>query len=458
MVVISIGTNLGNRIQNIYRAVNLLKKRCFGENLQSSIVLETKAILPEYAPPEWDIPYFNSIVWGETHLSPESLLKELKEIECEFGRPHFYERWAPRILDLDILLWDDRVLELEMLKIPHLELCNRNFLIHLLAMYLPFSRYPKVKGELSKYAGKNFLQICSLCSESLQDCFVRSFVICPQLVGVVNITPDSFSDGGQFLSSQHAIKRARDLVASGAGIIELGAQSTRPTLQMEDFVSPKQEYDRLNPVLLDLSDDISNGKIAVSIDSFSSEVVLKILSNYSIRWVNDVKGAFDKETLCAIADARCGFITMHSLSIPPKRENSLSDEKDLIKELLHWAKTRVQQLLSFGFSHENIVLDPGIGFGKTMYQNLYILRNMKIFVDYVHHHLGCRVLCGHSRKSFMTTFSKYEACDRDIETLSISQDLASKGVDFIRVHDIEFNHRALSANHTVNYRNGDEKF
>lgn len=156
-----IGSNIGNRLFHLQRATELLKKR-YLKDLKSSIILETKAILPNGAPPDWNKPFLNMIVYGSCSSSPEKLLKGLKQIECDIGRPQVYKKWAPRVIDLDILLWDDLTFDTPDLKIPHPELVNRPFLLHLMAM-----------------VNKTF-------AFNVQECFSKSFTISPKLMGIVN--------------------------------------------------------------------------------------------------------------------------------------------------------------------------------------------------------------------------------------------------------------------------------
>jgi 2-amino-4-hydroxy-6-hydroxymethyldihydropteridine diphosphokinase len=133
MIYISLGSNLGNRINNLWLAVNLLTKRCL-RDVSCSIVLETEAILPEGVPVTWNKPFLNMIISGKTNLSPKELLQALKVIEGDVGRTHIYEKWAPRIIDLDILLYGGLQIDEPNLTIPHPELNNRNFLQHLLSL------------------------------------------------------------------------------------------------------------------------------------------------------------------------------------------------------------------------------------------------------------------------------------------------------------------------------------
>lgn len=402
MIYISIGSNIGNRLSHLQRATELLKKR-YLKDLKSSIILETKAILPNGAPPDWNKPFLNMIVYGSCSSSPEELLKGLKQIECDIGRPQVYEKWAPRVIDLDILLWDDLTLGIPDLKIPHPELVNRPFLLHLMAM-----------------VNKTF-------AFNVQDCFSKSFTLSPKLMGIVNITPDSFSDGGLYYDANRATKQALQLVSDGASIVDLGAQSTRPGASIK---TPEEEYERLKPVLDNLSDYMKNGDIEVSIDSFWLDVILNVLKHYNIAWVNDQKGDLSSNTLKEVASSGCSVVIMHSLSIPPHKDNIIPHDIDPIDIINNWAEESINRLLALGFDESSIIIDPGIGFGKSMYQNIQILRSIETLQNF-----GCKVLVGHSRKSFISSFSIESSSNRDLETIATSAILQNK-VDFLRVHNV----------------------
>ncbi|WP_265021458.1 dihydropteroate synthase [Wolbachia endosymbiont (group A) of Icerya purchasi] len=410
MIYISIGSNMGNRFSHLQKAAQLLKERYF-KNLKSSIVLETKAILPNDAPPEWDKPFLNMVVYGSCSSSPEELLKGLKQIECDIGRPQVYEKWAPRIIDLDILLWDNLTLDTSYLKIPHPELINRPFLLHLMTMLNPMAVVNKTFGTVNP---------------NIKDCFLRSFTLSPELVGIVNITPDSFSDGGLYYDADQATKQALRLLSDGASIVD-GAQSTRPGSSIQ---TPKAEYARLKPVLDDLNQYMKVGDIKVSIDSFWPDVILNVLEHYNIAWVNDQKGDLDDNTLKAIASSGCSIVIMHSLSIPPYSDNIILSDIDPIDTINNWAERNINRLLALGFDQSSIIIDPGIGFGKSLYQNIWILRNIEALQSF-----GCKVLVGHSRKSFIPSFSTEPVFKGDLETIALSSALHNK-VDFLRVHNV----------------------
>ncbi|WP_265031658.1 dihydropteroate synthase [Wolbachia endosymbiont (group A) of Tiphia femorata] len=411
MIYISVGSNIGNRFSHLQRAAQLLKERYF-KDLKSSIILETKAILPNGAPPEWDKPFLNMIVYGSCSSSPEELLKGLKQIECDIGRPQVYEKWAPRVIDLDILLWDDLTLDTPYIKIPHPELINRPFLLHLVAMLSPIPIINKTFGYDIP---------------SIQDCFLKSFTLSPELVGIVNITLDSFSDGGLYYDADQATKQALQLVSDGASIVDLGAQSTRPGSLIQ---TPKAEYARLKPVFDNLNQCMKVGDIKVSIDSFWPDVILNVLEHYNIAWVNDQKGDLDDNTLKAIASSGCSIVIMHSLSIPPHSDNIIPSDIDPIDTINNWAERNINRLLALGFDQSSIIIDPGIGFGKSLYQNIWLLRNIEALQSF-----GCKVLVGHSRKLFISSFSTEPVFNRDLETIALSSALHNK-VDFLRVHNV----------------------
>ncbi|MDG7056032.1 MAG: dihydropteroate synthase [Wolbachia endosymbiont of Meromenopon meropis] len=433
MIYISIGSNTGNRLANLQRAAQFLKER-YLKDLKSSIVLETKAILPDNAPIEWDKPFLNVIVYGNCFHSPQELLKGIKQIECDIGRSQIHKKWAPRIIDLDILLWDDLTLDTSYLKIPHPELLNRPFLIHLMAILNPM-------GSISTN-NKTFATI-AYNTINIQDCFLKSFTLSPEFVGIVNITPDSFSDGGLYYNIDRATKHVVQLISDGASVVDIGAQSTRPGSSIQ---TSKQEYERLKPVLDNLSHYVKTNNTKISIDSFWSDVILKVLEHYNISWVNNVKGDLDDNTLKAIARSGSSIVIMHSLSIPPNKDNIISDGIDPIDTINCWAKKNIDKLLTLGFNENSIIIDPGIGFGKSLYQNIWILRNIKVLQSF-----GCKILVGHSRKSFISSFSSELAFNRDLETISTSLILHKK-VDFLRVHNVR-DHMRFFVTQAALYKN-----
>ncbi len=419
MVVISLGTNLGNRLDNLNKAVSLMKHRCLS-NLEESIILETEAIVPDNAPSDWNKPYLNMIIKGETTLSPRELLSQLKSIEREIGRPEFYDRWSPRIIDLDILFYNNITIKEPDLIIPHLEIKNRPFFIHLL----------KLMGINLNYS-----------IQDAENSFIKSYILHPQLVGIINITEDSFSDGGKYYNTDEILSQINHLNEAGASIIELGAQSTKNGAIIQSL---DVELSKLEEVLNQALPIINKNKIKISIDTFRPEIALKLIQKYPIYLINDVKGSFDDNSLKEILKSQCHFCCTHSLSAPVDKNQVIPIDADPILYVKKWGEKFINRIESLGFSSEQLILDPGIGFGKNSYQSIYIMRNIDKLKQ-----LNCKIMVGHSRKSYIRSFVvKNNAADRDIETVAISQVLANN-IDFLRVHNIEAHMRALVASKII---------
>ncbi len=427
MIYISIGSNLGNRLLHIKKALELLKNHGF-VLLKQSIIFETQAILPSNTNSSWDRPYYNMVVQGTITLSPNELLIALKKIEQQIGRKEPYNKWSPRVIDLDILLWDNYYIDTPDLKIPHLQLLNRPFLVHLIASLSIECRYVCANNNL--YKDKTFTEIAnSIDNQGV----IRSLVLEPQFVGILNITPDSFSDGGLSFCKEDAVKNFMHLMDAGSSIIELGAQSTRPSALI---ISEDEEYTRLDNVLRELKEIIEKTESLISIDSFSPELIKQILKKYPIHCIDLVKASLDNDTLRLIADYNCKIVIMHSLTIPPQKQQYLDFDKSPLTSINIWAEQEIAKLEKCGFDRKDIIFDPGIGFGKSIYQNLCILQNIQAFKR-----LGCEILVGHSRKSYISAFYNSKAEERDLETIAISKYLAENGGDYLRVHNVKDHQR-----------------
>lgn len=413
-VYIALGSNLGHRLNHLRNAV--LKLREMLTDLRTSVVIETEPLLPENAPASWDLPFLNMIVAGETTLIPQDLIDKLQSIEQQMGREKDHPFWGPRIIDLDILLYGDTIINTPRLTIPHKGLKERNFLLHLMATLAPALPYPTTTQTFESLALKSEFRP------------KKSFALFPRLMGIVNVTPDSFSDGGRYFDPNMAVEHCKNLIADGAEILDIGAQSTRPGAVQ---ISPQEEWERLQPVLDQL--DLKN--IPVSVDTFRDEVIQKLLKKYPIAWINDVSGKLQDSTLEAIHQAGCKICVMHALSVPPIKTENIAPSW---KTLDDWAERQIQKLTKFGFKTDDIVLDPGFGFGKTAYTTGFLLKTIEHM-----HTWGCPLLVGHSRKSFYNLLNATEAQERDIETLAISQYLSGK-VDYLRVHNVAWHQRFFS--------------
>lgn len=419
MIYVSLGSNVGHRLEYLQRATLALEERCL-KNTRHSIVLETECLLPEGAPASWDQPFLNMVVSGESDLSPQDFLKTLKAIERELGRPEVYERWSPRTIDLDIIEWNGEVVDEADLKIPHPKLSNRPFLLHLLALM----------------EGPNPQKLI----HTPEACFLKSLSLFPRFVGIVNVTSDSFSDGGRYHNPDQAAAHALALSEAGASIVELGAQSTRPGAVLQ---KPEEDYATLEPVLERLKPLMDNGTLKISIDTFWPEVIHKILEVYPVAWINDVAGNLDDATLKRMVDHSCSLCLMHSLEVPPTRDRILPPDRTPISVILEWGQRQIERLMALGFREEAIILDPGIGFGKSAYQNIALLRHLPDLKAW-----GCPILVGHSRKGYSQAFSHQPPAERDLETLAASS-IVAPHADFLRVHNVNAHQRFFVAQHVL---------
>ncbi|EPP34579.1 2-amino-4-hydroxy-6-hydroxymethyldihydropteridine diphosphokinase [Chlamydia ibidis] len=434
-VCLSVGSNLGNRLMYFQKAYKLLKDIGL-QDLRSSIVLETKALLPTDAPSEWDLPFLNSVIIGKTSLSCEDLLSKIKNIEITLGREISSTQWAPRVLDIDILLYgnDEAPFTHETCITPHPELLRRPFFISLIASLCPQKR---LYQPGSQYHLKTFLELAHLLP-CTPDMILRSLAPSTLLMGIVNITNNSISDGGLYLEPTAAVAHAEKLYVEGAAIVDLGAQATNP--KVKALLSAEEEWQRLEPVLNILSERWS-GFLQypdISIDTFYPEIIERAAKIYPIRWINDVSGG-SREMAQLAKNLGISLIINHSCSLPPRADITLGFTTTAVDQLLIWGEEQISTFTSLGLPKEQIVFDPGIGFGTTAIQSMEILLNMEKFQT-----LGCRTLVGHSRKSCLSLLGQFDATNRDWETATLSACLQRQNVNYLRVHNVEANQRALT--------------
>ena len=257
----------------------------------------------------------------------------------------------------------------------------------------------------------------------------------PLLMGIINVTPDSFSDGGQYMGAEQAVEKALYLVSHGADLVDIGGESTRP---YSNPVSLQQELDRVVPVIERLR---SREDIIISVDTSKSEVAKECLRQ-GAEIINDVTGLCgDEAMLPLVAESRAGVCAMHMQGTPQTMQNSPSYE-NVVEEVFDFLCTRRDALLKAGLAREAICLDPGIGFGKTTLHNFELLRRIEIF-----HRLGQPLLVGHSRKGFVSKTIEEQitskSVDREAGTLGLSLALATRGVQILRLHDPDVTRQAL---------------
>jgi len=252
-------------------------------------------------------------------------------------------------------------------------------------------------------------------------------------MGVLNVTPDSFSDGGRYAEADAAIARGLALFEAGADVVDVGGESTRPGGAAA--VDAAEERRRVLPVVRGLR---ARGGGPLSIDTTKAEVAAAAL-DAGADLVNDVSGLTTAAIIEVAATSGADFVAMHNLGIPADRARTLPADQDPTAAVERWLAERLTEWQRAGLDLARITFDPGIGFGKNALQSLRLLRNIERF-----HHFGLRLLVGHSRKSFMHHVTAASRAERDLFTIGVSLQLCARGVDVLRVHDV--------AAHTAAYR------
>ncbi|MBT4921655.1 MAG: dihydropteroate synthase [Rickettsiales bacterium] len=260
-----------------------------------------------------------------------------------------------------------------------------------------------------------------------------------KIIGILNITPDSFSDGGEYLVKSSAIAHLNKMIEQKVDIVDIGAESTRPGAKM---ISSLEEWRRLENILPDIIKAAHEHKVEVSLDSYHAENISKAL-DLGIDYINDVSGAANNEIIKLAALSGRKIIINHNLGIPADKDICISGDLDIVSELTCWFKNKITIFKQAGVLDKQIILDIGIGFGKTPKQSLELVEKIEMFDS-----LGYPIYVGHSRKSFLSEFDKSflsapyikggqldQIDDRDFVTNIITDYLIGK-VDYIRVHNV----------------------
>jgi dihydropteroate synthase len=260
-------------------------------------------------------------------------------------------------------------------------------------------------------------------------------------MGIVNVTPDSFSDGGQYFDPQRAVEQGLQLAADGAAILDIGGESTRP---YSDSVPAKEELGRVLPVIESL---VRQTNVPISIDTSKAEVARAAMA-VGAQIINDVTGLEgDPQMIDVAREFHAAVCAMHMQGTPqtmqdaPRYENVVEDIYAYLESRRHWLREQ-------GIESSRICLDPGIGFGKTHEHNVQLLRKVARFSQ-----LGSPILVGHSRKGFIGSLLGDKQIERDSGTLGVSLHLACSGVHIIRVHNVGLHARAWRLWHAVRSEN-----
>ena len=245
----------------------------------------------------------------------------------------------------------------------------------------------------------------------------------PNIMGVLNLTPDSFSDGGKFNKKKIGLKHAIDLFKFGADIVDVGGESTRPG---SEPINEKKEWNRIENIIKKVSK-----KIPLSLDTRKAEVMNKGIK-LGIKLINDVSGlSYDAKTIEVLKKSKSPFVIQHTQGMPENMQNNPKYKNELL-DIYDFFEKKIQFLRSNGIKHNNIILDPGIGFGKNLKHNMNLIRSVSIF-----HTLGFPILLGLSRKKFIKDLSgKNDTKERLGGTIASSLYSMMQGVQILRIHDV----------------------
>lgn len=448
-VVIALGSNVGDRLHNFKEALKLMRK--------SGIHITRHASLYETAPAYvTDQPRFlNSAVRADTKLGPHELLAALKRIEKDMGRTDGI-RYGPRPIDLDILFYGKFKVRSDILTVPHERIWERPFvmapLMDLLgtaidsdtvASWHSFSGHSgglnalweKLGGE--SLIGEEGMYRVMPVANGLLDWSRRTLVM-----GILNLTPDSFSDGGNFQSVKSAVSQARLMISEGADIIDIGAQSTRP---MASRISAEEELGRLIPVLeAVMSIPEVEGKL-ISVDTFYSEVALEAVRK-GAHIINDISaGKLDASMFKVMAELDVPYVAMHMRGDPSTMQDSENLKYDNVcKDISSELYSRVREAEISGIPAWRIIMDPGIGFSKKTEDNLAALTGIPDIREEISKRSlaisHAPILIGPSRKRFLGEIcSRPSAVDRDPATIASVTAGVLCGANIVRVHNVKDN-------------------
>ena len=277
--------------------------------------------------------------------------------------------------------------------------------------YLPKNLRNKINSDLKKINSKkkNFSNL--------------NFKKIPNILGVLNLTPDSFSDGGKFNTKKKGINHALNLYNQGADLIDVGGESTRPGSKP---INEKTEWLRVNKILR-----LIVKKLPISLDTRKSKIMERGIK-LGVKIINDVSGLeYDPKTLTVLKKNKIPFVIQHSKGTPENMQKNPNYKNELL-DIYDYFEKKIKLIRSKGIKHNNIILDPGIGFGKNLKHNMNLFQRISIF-----HSLGFPILIGNSRKRFIKDISKKNDSNTRIGgTIASSIFLMMQGIQILRIHDV----------------------
>lgn len=368
----------------------------------------------------------------DSKLTPQDLLREFKRIENQIGREKSI-RYGPRLIDVDIIFYDnlvmhdDKIDELGDLTIPHKLMHERDFVLAPLKDISPNFVHPVLKKSIIQLLDK-------IKDETSRVIQLSPEVIVPfnrgcQIMGILNCTPDSFSDGGKFNNIESAEKRVQEMIESNVDIIDVGGESSRPGAES---ISVEEEINRILPVIKIIRE--KSKKIPISVDTVKAEVAKICLEN-GANIINDISGGkFDSKMYEIVKEYGCPYIMMHMRG-NPKTMDKMTEYKDLITEVGEDLNQLIQKATESGIPKFNLIADPGIGFAKTAKQNCELIKESKQLSKILDE---IPLLYGPSRKRFIGEYTGRDvASERLMGTAACAAVSIMNGVQFIRVHDVK---------------------
>jgi len=277
--------------------------------------------------------------------------------------------------------------------------------------------------KLSKSLGEKINKDLKIIVEKNKNFSTLNFKKIPNIMGILNLTPDSFSDGGKFNKKEAGLKHASNLFRMGADIVDVGGESTRPGSKS---IHEKEEWRRIEKTIGEIVK-----KIPLSLDTRKAKIMNKGIK-IGIKLINDVSGlSYDSETINVLKKSKSPFVIQHSQGNPENMQNNPKYKNELL-DIYDFFEKKIKFLRSKGIKHDNIIIDPGIGFGKNLKHNMNLIRSVSIF-----HTLGFPILLGLSRKKFIKDLSgNNDTKERIGGTIASSLYSMMQGVQILRIHDV----------------------
>jgi dihydropteroate synthase/2-amino-4-hydroxy-6-hydroxymethyldihydropteridine diphosphokinase len=420
MIIIALGGNLPSR-EGAHRET-LRRTLPFIELEGLKIVARSSVWLTEPVPRSNHPWYANQVIEVTTTLPAADVLAALHRIEARFERARSV-RDAPRTLDLDLIAYHDAIITTPDLSVPHPRMHQRAFVLAPLFEIAPAFRHPKSGDTVQHMLAQ---------SDQTGICRLRDV---PMIMGVVNVTPDSFSDAEPLIESDQAIAHAIQLMDEGADILDIGGESTRPGATP---VAPSEEQRRIMPVIEAIAKIAAERGRLISVDTrYSTTMALAIKAGATM--INDVSALGDPKSAALLAEAKLPIVLMHMQGTPETMQVNPAYD-DVVADVARFLSAACNRAIAAGIEPNQIWVDPGIGFGKTLAHNVALLNATAHFSAG-----GRKTLIGASRKGFIARIDRDGAASERLGgSIAAALAAAARGATAIRVHDVAQTRQALA--------------